>query len=485
MTLDEGGRTPKGRQIVTQIQQLIVQGSLSRGERLPSTRHLAEQLGVHRSTVAAAYQELWALGWVELRPGAHPRVRHRAALAAKEPLPQADFPWGERLRARGTIPAPALPAPPEGGISFTDFGMDPRLMPLEGFERSLKAVWRRRGAQVMHYGDPQGQPGLRALLAERLGQHGIRATAEELLITLGAQQALDLVLRGLARPGDAVLVESPTYNQMLRLLELHGLRALPIPEGEGGPDFRALEDLIQAECPVLLYLMPSFQNPTGRCLDQGQREQLLAICEKWQLPILEDGFTEEMKYFGRPMLPLKSMDRNGVVIYAGTFSKVLFPGMRLGWLAAPRTCVGALTEIRRVGELCPPPLLQEALEDFIRKGHFNAHLARLHRCFRRRMGAAHTALRRELDPETVQWEAPSGGYLIWLKLLGFPADLDLENGLRQFGVAVRDGQSFFPNPPPESRFLRLSISNLNEGEILEGIHRIGVGLRELRARGIQ
>jgi len=481
LKLDAQRGMPKGRQIVDQIRRLIQRGHLRTGERLPSTRHLAEQLGLHRSTVSTAYQELWALGWLDLRPGAQPRVRQREALMDLEGPPQSPFPWADRLVLPRDIPEAPRPALQPGLISFRDFGMDPRLMPMDPFVRSLRAVLRRQGPQAMHYGDPQGQPGLRSCLAQRLGQHGVQAHPEELLITFGAQQALDLTLRGLARPGDAVLVESPTYQQMLKLLDLHGLRALTLPEGSAGIDFAALESLVRRERPVLLYVMPSFQNPTGRCLDQSQRESLMALCERLSLPILEDGFTEEMKYFGRPMLPLKSMDRTGHVMYAGTFSKVLFPGLRLGWLLAPRPCTEALTAVRRAGELCPPPLLQEALEDFLRKGHFDQHLARLHRRFRRRMEVTHTILRRELDPAFVRWEAPSGGYLLWLELLGFEG-VNLEQELQRFGVAVKDGASFFALPPPGRRFLRLSISNLDEAEITEGLARLGRGLRALSKR---
>ena len=483
LQLKEDASLPKGKQIVDQVRRLIQKGHLKAGEKLPSTRNLAEQLGLHRSTVATSYQELWALGWLELRPGAQPRVRHREAGMEPRARAEAPFPWGERLVLALDPPqAPSVPSP--GLLSFTDFGMDPRLMPVEPFTRSLRAVLRRQGAQAMHYGDPQGQRGLRTCLAHRLGQHGIQVDPEELIITFGAQQALDLALRSLARPGDAVLVEAPTYNQMLKLLAMQGLRALAIPQGPAGIDFKALEALVRRERPVLIYVMPSFQNPTGRCLDQAQREALLALCERRQLPILEDGFTEEMKYFGRPMLPMKAMDRTGLVLYAGTFSKVLFPGLRLGWLAAPAPCIAALTALRRVIELGPPPLLQEALEDFLRKGHFDQHLARLHRQFRRRMEVAHGALRRELEGAPATWDASSGGYLLWLEVHGLPQDLDLELELRGFGVAVRDGASFFSDPPPGRRFLRLSISNLNEPEITEGIARLGRGLRALAGRNL-
>jgi DNA-binding transcriptional MocR family regulator len=167
------------------------------------------------------------------------------------------------------------------------------------------------------------------------------------------------------------------------------------------------------------------------------------------------------------------------VLYAGTFSKVLFPGLRLGWLLAPRSCIKALTAFRRIGELGPPPLLQEAMEDFLQKGHYEQHLARLHRRFRRRMDVAQKALRQELDPESTVWEAPNGGYLIWLEVKGCPDGLDLAAGLRRFGVRVRNGSDFYADPPAGRCFLRISISNLDEAEIVEGMARLGRGLRRL------
>lgn len=481
LQLDEADRRPKGRQIVDAIQRLIQEGHLKQGEGLPSTRRLGEHLGLHRSTIATAYQELWALGWLELRPGALPRVRTRGALVPPSPTPDPPMAWEERLVIpSGGFEPPRSLAQPEGTITFTGLSMDPRLMPLEAFTRSLQATLRRWGTQVMGYGDPAGLLALRESLARRMGQHGIQVGAEEVLITHGAQQALDLILRGLTRPGDTVLVEAPTYDKLLRLLDLHHLRALAIPEGPSGPDWEALEQLIAKEKPALLYTMPSFQNPTGRCLSQAQREGLLALCGRLELPILEDGFEEEMKYFGRPMLPIKSMDTRGLVLYVGTFSKILSPGLRLGWLAGSPSCLKALTAIRRTTDLGPPPLLQASLEDFLQKGHFDQHLARLHRTFRRRMETALAALRRELEPGLATWEPPTGGYLIWLALHGLPQGLDLEAALAAFGVGVLDGRRFFLNPKEDQIFLRLSISNLDETEITEGIARLGTGLRALR-----
>jgi len=484
LRLDEKDRSPKGRQIVDRIQRMIQEGYLKQGESLPSTRRLGEDLGLHRSTIATAYQELWALGWLTLRPGALPRVRTRGELVAPSTSPDLLFDWAERLVIPEGVLEPQRPVEANDGfLSFSSLGMDPRLIPIDAIGRSLQAALRRRGAQILEYGDPAGLQTFRECLAHRMGQHGLRVGPEEILVTHGAQHALDLTLRGLARPGDRVLVEAPTYDKMLKLLAWHQVTPVAIPEDEHGLDLDALGRLIHAQKPVLLYTMPSFQNPSGRCLPQAQREGLLNLCERVRLPILEDGFEEDMKYFGRPMLPLKSMDRTGLVLYAGTFSKVLSPGLRLGWLAGSQSCLGPLTALRRTGDMGPSPLLQAGLEDFIEKGHLDHHLARLHRAFRRRMETALAALRRELPPSLATWEAPTGGYLIWLALRGIPESLDLEKALSAFGIGVRQGHRFFAKPEPSQTFLRLSISNLNETEITEGMARLGAGLRALQQQG--
>jgi DNA-binding transcriptional MocR family regulator len=477
LTLDPADGRPRGQQLVLRIEDLIAKGHLAVGDRLPSTRRLAEQVGLHRATVATAYQTLWSLGWLELHPGTPPRVRARAPLAPAGPGPTGGFDWAARLQGRVLGQDwPPSPPPVAGQISFLPLSADPRLMPVEPFGRSIKAAIRHHGAQMLAYGEAQGAAGLRRILARRLGQHGIQTDADEILITHGAQQALELALRALTRPGDAVLVESPTYDQMLQLLAIHGLRAVALPAlGDFDPD--ALERLLVRERPALLYTMPSFQNPTGRCLTQASRERMLALCQRHQVPILEDGFEEEMKYYGRPILPIKSMDTTGSVLYVGTFSKVLFPGLRIGWMAAPRPVILALTGLRHAGELCPPPLLQAALEDFLAMGRYDQHLARMHRQYRRRMDTALKTLARTVDPALARWEAPTGGFLIWLELLRPAPAEGWDAHFQRHGVRVALGPIYFPEPVAGS-FIRLSISSLDPDQLERGLGRLARALAE-------
>jgi DNA-binding transcriptional MocR family regulator len=334
-------------------------------------------------------------------------------------------------------------------------------------------VLLERGAALLDYGDPAGFPPLRETLARRMRAHGVTVSPDEILVTQGAQQALELVLKLLGRSGAAVAVESPTYGLVIPLLRLFNLRPIEIPILPDGLDLDALEAALGRERPALVYTMPNFQNPTGITTSQAHRERLLALCEAHRVPLLEDGFEEEMKYFGRAVLPIKALDRQQVVLYCGTFSKVLFPGVRIGWLVAARPCLERLTALRRVGEIAPSAVLQAALAEFGERGYFDLHLSRMHRVFRKRMSLALRTLRESLPKTWAEWQEPHGGYLIWLRLLRPPgqAPPDWPRLLAARGVEVRLGAGFFV-APPDLMHVRLSISTLDEDEIVTGIRRL-------------
>lgn len=488
LTVDENGSQPIYQQIIDQVRLKITGRVLLPGEKLPSTRRLADQLAIHRSTVAAAYQELWALGFIDLRPGASPRVRERMqiATAADRPekglvdwgaiaSPEASATWQTHRRLE-SLPASA---PAESIISFSSLTMDRRLFPLENFRACLDRAVKAQGDTLLGYGAQAGFAPLRQYIARRLQSHGVSVAADEILITNGSQQGIDLVFRLIATPGKAVAIESPTYDNLLPLLRFYGLRPVPIPVRRDGMDLPLLAAAIAKEKPALVYTMPTFQNPTGISTGQAHRERLLSLCERHRIPILEDGFEEEMKYCGRVVLPIKSMDKHQLVIYCGTFSKVLFPGIRIGWLAADKECIDRLVAIHRFSELAPSMILQAAIHEFCESGHYDRHIGKMHRIFRKRMQTAIRALERHIAPEWAEWTEPAGGFLIWLKLKPLPGPApDWKETLAAQGVAAATGGSFFPGDTPDT-YLRLSISTLSEEEIAEGIRRLASALRQI------
>ena len=433
LTIDEKNSQPIYRQILEQVRQKIEAGQLRPGERLPSTRRLADQLNIHRSTVSLAYQELWSLGFIELKPGSRPKVRARMRMAVQKGTGQkgtgetGSINWeqwsstaGNRIfddyiafRESGSLPAVQTH---RSVIDFSTLHIDERLFPVEPFRSSMNRALKRYGGSLLGYGDLAGFLPLREYLARRLQCHGISVRSEELLITNGSQHGIDLVFRMLAQPGRSVAIESPSYNYMLPLLRFSGLEPLEIPLKPDGMDLDALEITLKKKSPALVYTMPNFHNPSGVTTSQEHRERLLSMCEKAGVPILEDGFEEEMKYFGKEVLPVKSMDQGNIIIYCGTFSKVLFPGIRIGWVAADRECIRRLTAIRHFSEIFPSAIAQAGMSEFCNYGYYDRHINRMHRLFRKRMQTATAALKEFIPQESVEWKEPNGGYLVWLKI---------------------------------------------------------------------
>jgi len=480
LKLESGSSVPAYLQIRDRIVEMIDDGTLQPGDRLPPTRELAVATGVHRSTVVRAYEEVRALGCLESRAGSYTTVRRRARppgrdAAATNGIDRID--WDGLIGDRKIIDAEAATSWTSAGvgdraIDFERLAADPSLAPTDDLRRCIKAAMIHRGAETLDYAEPAGSSSFRETVSRRLRAHGVAVCRDEILITNGAQQGLDLVLRLLVGAGDRVAVEAPTYAMFHPLLRLHGGEPVEVAMTGGGMDLDCLERVMEKTALKLVYTMPNFHNPTGVTTGQPHRERLLELCESRRVPILEDGFEEEMKYFGRAVLPIKSMDRQGLVVYVGSFSKVVFPGLRVGWIAAPAGLVARLTGIQHATCLATDSLAQAAADLFSRRGEFEIYLRRIHRVYRRRMGLMLDGLARLL-PAGVEWSKPAGGYTIWLTL---PQPVDEEprlcGELRRAGVKVASGRRFFAAPPSRAH-LRLSIACVDEGLIEEGCRRLG------------
>lgn len=481
--LDPESPIPAYLQIRNRIVALIDDGILRPGDRLPPSRELATSIGVHRSTVVRAFEEIHALGYLESRPGSYTTVRRRARPpgTAESGTPErglidweATFPRLTRI-AGGPEQPWRSPASGSGLIDFERLAADPNLAPSDDLRHCLRGTLLDHGAETLDYSDPAGWGPLRETVSRRLRAHGVSVGSHEILITTGAQQALDLVLRLMTRTGDRVIVERPTYGMLHPLLRLHGVEPVEIAMRREGMDLDALEAALEGDPPKLVYTMPNFHNPTGVTTDQAHRERLLALSERHRVPVIEDGFEEEMKYFGKAVLPIKSMDSRGLVFYVGSFSKIVFPGLRLGWIAAHPAAIGQLVSIQHASCLSTNTLAQAAADRFSLGGGFEAYLRRIHRIYRRRMKTMIDALERHL-PVDVEWTRPAGGYTLWLTL---PNPVESEpgicDGLESAGVRVAPGRRFYATAPTHAH-LRLSIACVDEAEIEEGCRRLGSAL---------
>lgn len=470
---------PAYRQICDQIIARVEDGTLRPGDRIPPTRELAESIGVHRSTVVRAYDEIRALGYLESRPGSYTTIRRRARPPATatqmESRTECAVTWSDlatkqvRTAHAADVEVHEVREYPNT-IDFERLAADPSLAPTEDLRRCARIALAGTEASTLDYADPQGWRLLREVVSLRLRAHGISVSADEVLITSGAQHGLDLILRLLTTPGDRVIVEAPTYGMAHTLLRLHGVAALEVPMSDTGMELDALEETLQTTQARLIYTMPNFHNPTGVTTDQPHRERLLGLCERHNLPLVEDGFEEEMKYFGKAVLPIKSMDVNGLVLYVGTFSKVIFPGLRVGWIAAPQEAISLLTSIQHASSLAVNTLAQAIAERFTRRGEFELYLRRIHRVYRRRMQVMLAGLETYLPP-SIKWSRPAGGYTLWLTWEGTDEDSACES-LRRAGVRVAPGSRFF-GTPEQLCHARLSIACVSESQIQEGCRRLG------------
>jgi len=489
-TVDPAARDPLWKQITDRVSRLVDEGTLATGDRLPPTRVLARELGVNRSTVCRAYEELWALGYLESRQGSYSTVRGRARVpgvaagSGGRSLVNWERRWapGPRAAFRGLAAVPEVPEAGPGSIDFGSLTADPDLCPADDFRRAVRRVLLDDGRRLLDYGDPAGFRPLRETLARRLRAHGVSVSADEVLLTQGAQQALDLVVRLLCPPGAEMVVEAPTYGLALPLLRMAGVRPIEVPMTLEGLDLDRLERSLGRR-PALVYTVPTFHNPTGVTTSQAHRERLLALCEARRVPILEDGFEEDMKYFGRAVLPIKSMDVHGLVFYVGTLSKVVFPGLRVGWIAADREAIRRLAVVKRYTSLSDNVVAQAAVERFCRSGRYDAYLRRLHATFRRRLTAMVRGLTRRVPPGALEWREPAGGCTLWARVVGARRadEAAFIEYTREAGVTVTPGSLFFATPV-DALYVRLSLAKVKAHDVDEGCRRLARAIERLAAR---
>ncbi|GAB4436302.1 MAG: PLP-dependent aminotransferase family protein [Anaerolineae bacterium] len=487
--LDRQSAVPLYQQIESYLRQHILSGGLAPETRLPATRQLAQDLGVSRITVKNAYAELESEGLIGSREGSGTYVLPPGPLPAFEkseadiswPLWQQDVQMEDEITKDRVLAQPSPRAHHPQPIAFTGVG-DPRQFPLKDFYQALQTVIRRDGVAALEYGEfGRGYPPLRKTIAHVLASQGIQTHPDQVLITSGSQQALALVCQILLRPGDVILVENPTYNFALDLCRSLQLKIVGVPLDEHGLRVDSLEPLLQQHHPKLLYTIPNFQNPTGACLSGARRRQLMALADRYNLPILEDDFVGDLRYEGRAQPAIKALDPGGRVIYIGTFSKMLMPGLRVGFLVAEGPIFGRLVNSKRVNDLTTSPLIQRTLDEYVTIGRYQAHLRRSGRIYRQRRDTMVAAIKRYL-PAEVKINPPQGGLFIWLRLPENTSALDLLPLAAAAGVEFAPGSRFFANPTEGESYLRLNFATQTPEDIEEGVRRLGLALRRLRAK---
>lgn len=469
--LDRNHAKPLYLQLSEQLQERIRSGSLPAGVKLPPVRNLATDLGLTRLTVHNAYSELQAGGWVEAYVG-------RGTFVAQRPYPltnsyeafnptKADtsMPW----ISQGMLADMMRLSQQPDLISFAQAVPAAETFPVRELGRAIQHALRDPAA--LGYGPTQGELVLREAIATTLLDRNIVASPDHVLVTTGAQQGVALVLRAFVRQGDVVLVEEPTYLGFIEQATALGVRLIGVPMDEQGMRVDMLARLLREYKPRLLYTVPTFHNPTGISLAPERQTVLLNLAHEHNLLVLEDDVYGALGYDGPPPLPLKSRDKSGRVIHLGSFSKILAPGLRLGYLLANDEQLGPLLAAKRSADLHCSPLLQRALADYLSRGQLAAHLRLVRELYRERRDAMRRALVRSC-PREVQWRVPGGGLCFWLELPPGVNGSDVYAEAIDRGVGVTLGSVFFPQPP-RSAYLRLCFAAQTPENIERGITVLG------------
>lgn len=482
LTLDSSLPKPLYVQIRDQIRERILSGALKVGERLEPSRELAKRLGVHRTTVGNAYADLEAEGLISGTVGRGTFVttladslksfRTPARRVSDDLYWESFFPEEAHDDALGRLMASAFES---GVISFAAAHGSEELIPADLVRRATDAVLRREGGKIFQYGSSDGYPPLKNYLQARLHRDGILVELDELLITNGCQQSLDLVRRSLVAPGDALVCENPTYTGLWHVFDSPGVRLIGVPVGQEGMDLDYLAAVLDQNKAKLILVSPNFQNPTGRTLPLAARKRLLELATRHQVPVVEDDIYGALRYSGRELPPLKALDAAGHVIHLNSFSKVGFAGFRVGWMVASRRVVERLRWAKQRADLHTNLLGQAVLEEFGRRGWLDKLLRRARKVYAHKLEVLRRAAERSL-PEAARVYYPEGGMSVWVEL---PPQLDSEELLvkaRERRVIFAPARYFYFQNPRHNA-LRLSYTGLADEQIEKGIGLLGDLLR--------
>jgi 2-aminoadipate transaminase len=495
--LQSESHVPLYIQLRDQLRALVHAGDLRHGDRIPASRELANMLGVHRTTVANAYAELESEGLIQGHVGRGTFIKgnNGNGLKITPPAPPVlngshGIRWellfaderGEEALSRLTAAAP------EDALSFVMARPAQEFFPIEELQACVNAVLRREANDVLNLGPSDGYAPLKEALLDMLHREGIAAKDENLLITDGCQQSLDLISKAFVRPGDCVILENPTYPGAVAIFNGSRARCLAVPvkthaepNSELGVDVEALEATLAANRVKLIVLTPDFHNPTGTSMSLASRRKVLELAARHQVPIVEDHIYARLHLREDRVPSLKQLDRANLVIHIDSFAKVAFPGLRVGWIVAPATAVERLRLVKQTTDLHTDQLAQATLAEFLRRGLFNKHLSKMRKVYSSRLDALDQALRKHMPDET-RWTRPEGGMCLWLELPpGFDAS-ELLIHVKERGVLFAPGRYFYvQNPLPNT--LRLAFASLDEKQITRGIITLADMLRiEMRKR---
>ena len=460
--LDPQSSEPLYRQLYRNLRDLIDSGQFDKGARLPATRELAGQLGLNRTTISAAYELLESEGLITGHVG-------RGSFVAGSSNSSSAFEWRDILKEP---PSSAPATSPAVRISFATSRPSELLFPLEDFRATCEEVIHGADAHtILQLGSPSGYAPLRRYLIDKSRTEGVAEEADDIVITSGVQQAFDLLQRTLAADGETVLIEDPVYSGLRNVFQRGGARMVGLPVGPHGLELGALERAMAKERPRLLVVTSNFQNPTGATLPLASRKAILALAQRFGVIIIENDIYGPLCYEGDPIATIKQLDDSGHTVLLRSFSKLAFPGLRVGWAIAPRALIEKLTEAKQISDLHTDQLSQAVLLRFAESGRLENHRTLMLTAGRERLRATLAACEKYL-PEGAAYTRPRGGMNLWIRL---PQPLDAGELLaraERVGVTYLPGR-YFAVTNMEASALRISFAGLAPDLIKTGLSVLG------------
>ncbi|AQG79680.1 PLP-dependent aminotransferase family protein [Spirosoma montaniterrae] len=471
LTVDKTTATPVFVQISDQLHQLIQAGTLSAGQRLPGTRQLANLLGVNRQTIVAAYDEGLVQGWLESRSGSGTFVAMH--LPEVKPQPLAETETAINQQPGYTVEThPALHRPlliNSGGLTLDDGFPDVRLAPMAELARAYRSYFRWGNPQ-QHFGyaDTKGHPLLREQLSRHLNEtRGLQTTPDNVLVGRGSIMGLYLTCQTLLRPCDVAVTGETTWAGATMNIRQTGATLLTVAVDEHGLDVEALAALCARQTVRLVYVTPHHHYPTTVTLRADRRVRLLQLAEQYGFAILEDDYDYDFHYLSRPILPLASADRNGMVVYVGSLTKSVAPAFRVGYVVAPTALIDELARLRRIIDRQGDQILEFAVAQLFKDGDMKRHFRKALRTYHARRNYFCNLLSTELS-DRLTFQKPDGGMAVWAQ---FDPNIDMPKMVERAGQAGLFLSSGLTHNPPGRQLngTRLGFASSTEQELEQAV----------------
>lgn len=465
-------------QIKDYIKDLILSGMLQENEKLPATRELASILGVSRNTVVAAYEFLQDEGFIHMVKGKGAFVSE-VYVSLQE---QWSIDWSKRMNDYAQMAEKLDIVRHEvrwekGMISFKSISPDEKLFDVEDLKKAFLNRMSLEGEKLLNYGYAKGYKPLMDYLMKYMKNKGVNTEGKDILITNGFTEGFDILLSSLTTEGDTVLCENPTHNTAIKIMKLHKLNIVGISMDEGGLNLEEMDEKLKMNDVKLGYFIPSYHNPTGTVMSPDKRVEAYNMLRKYNVPIIEDGFNEELRYSGAHVAPMIALSGHGnSVIYAGSFSKVLFPGMRIGWILGDEKLIECLESVKRSRNIHTSFMDQAILYEYFKNGCFEKYIRRVRKVYKEKYEFAMQCARKYLKGAQIFGE---GGLHLFVKIKGVDSRELLDKCIEK-GVIYTPGDIFYMDDSVHDTF-RLGFARLELQDIERGMAIIGEAVSEMKS----